>query len=162
MTEPTMNHRRPPKGETWRLDYREYGVLLSSAAQRRAVYARDKGICCDCGTDCGSKNYHADHDRALHALPLSGPRSAYPEILWFWGIKNLRLLCHRCHLKKTIAENVANAKVRRLVARLTGTRRPRKKVPSLLIRRVPKFKKKPLPKVKSWLKSKPSSSTIQT
>lgn len=46
----------------------------------------------------------------------------------FFGPENLRLRCGPCHAKKTARESADRAKVKRIEARDSGTRRPRQKI----------------------------------
>jgi 5-methylcytosine-specific restriction endonuclease McrA len=122
----TPAHRLPPL--KWR---KEYGLLLTSAAQRRACQTRDKGVCVGCGTS--GVPWAADHIQALHNLPPSLP---FPDALRYWRIENLQTLCRdRCHRAKTIGEVKANAKVKRIRRRLDGTRRPRAMIKSRPLKR---------------------------
>lgn len=138
MTVPS--HRLPPV--EWR---KEPGLLLTSSAQRKAVFARDTGKCAKCGSICFESSgvmppsgtplkilFHADHIIALHAIPPSVP---FPEALKYWRIENLQCLCPDDHRKKSAREVTANAKVKRIRRRLDGTRRPRRTVPSRPLRK---------------------------
>jgi 5-methylcytosine-specific restriction endonuclease McrA len=127
-------HRLPPI--EWR---REKGLLLTSAAQRKACLARDKGICGRCKSLGGAWN--ADHIHALNDITASAP---FPAALKYWRIGNLETLCEKCYWKKSVAEVKANAKVKRIRRRLDGTRRPQRRVPSRPVKKPTKpFKRTP-------------------
>jgi len=107
--------RQPPKGEDWRKDWKAYGVLASSAAQRRAIQARgDDGLCAGCGQRVACWN--ADHVQPLHNITPS-QLADYPAVLRFWAVGNLQCLgvsCG-CHSRKTNLERTRNAKVLRII-----------------------------------------------
>jgi 5-methylcytosine-specific restriction endonuclease McrA len=151
----TLAHRLPPL--KWR---KESGLLLTSAAQRKACFDRDHGKCNKCGVThvneiyyAGSLDsircvdFHADHIVALHAIPPSIP---FPEALKYWRIDNLQTLCRSDHRTKSAIEVHANAKVKRIRRRLDGTRRPRAKI-----------KSRPFPKGKRKLQSRPFQQPIR-
>lgn len=104
--------RKPPKGPNWRKDFKDFGVLTTSAAQRKAVFFKHNGFCCKCGQRV--TKFAADHVRPLHNIPPSHLED-YPNCLWYWSINNLELLCIPCHAKKSAAERTANAKVKRII-----------------------------------------------
>ena len=123
----TPAHRLPPL--KWR---KEPGLLLTSYAQRKAVFGRDNGVCSCCGRRFTSLPtftvlFEADHVQALHNLRPSIP---FPEALKYWRIGNLQTLCPGCHKTKSARELTANAKVKRIRARIEGTRKPRKRLPT--------------------------------
>jgi 5-methylcytosine-specific restriction endonuclease McrA len=117
--------RKPPKGKYWTYDWRIFGVLHTSAQQRKAVFERDKGICVKCGLQIGQK-FHADHIRALHTLSRSELQN-YPSCLKFWALGNLQLLgvACGCHKAKTALEAKSRAKVVRLVRKQVKELKPR-------------------------------------
>lgn len=85
-----------------------------SKARRESVIEGQGGVCKR--SYCGATAVEVDH-----ILPL-----------WAGGSNandNLEGLCADCHKQKTVAETKARAKAKRIVARLTGTRRPRKPIP---------------------------------
>lgn len=117
------DHRIPPKGDNWLIDWKTAGVLLTSAAQRRAVAARDGGKCAGCGQIV--KKWQADHIIALHTIPPSHLEE-YPACLRFWAVGNLQTLgvtCG-CHPKKTAQEAGSRAKVKRIIKKAAGIRKP--------------------------------------
>jgi 5-methylcytosine-specific restriction endonuclease McrA len=73
--------------------------------------------------------WQADHIVALHTIPPSQLED-YPACLRFWCADNLQTLCYDHHTKKTAQEATVRAKVKRIRARIEGTRRERKKVPT--------------------------------
>lgn len=101
-------------------EYRkEPGLLLTSAAQRKAVFARDGGKCCKCGVK--DVPWCADHAFPLHAVP---DWAEYPRALDFWRIGNIQTLCRDiCHKAKTKIEVVANAKVKRIRLKVDGVKK---------------------------------------
>lgn len=141
------NLRTPPKSETWRQDFKDWGVLASSASQRNAVFARDGGKCWDCKQI--TPDWQADHDLGLHNIPISTP---YPQILKYWSLSNLVCRCYPCHLLKTNAEAGARAKTKRLFNKANGLDdKWKKKMASRTFKPVPKK----LPKsVKKLFKSR--------
>lgn len=85
-----------------------------SKARREKAIAKQGGVCKR--AHCNAPATDADH-----VIPL-----------WCGGSnrdENLEGLCGPCHLLKTKAEAKARAKAKRIVARDTGTRRPRKPIP---------------------------------
>ena len=104
-----------------------YNLAINSGSQRNAVWARDKGVCKQCGVPV--KMWQADHIVPLHSIPPSQLED-YPNCLRFWCIENLQTLCYDHHTAKTAAEATARAKVKRIRARIEGTRRARKKLPT--------------------------------
>lgn len=139
-----LGYRTPPKGETWRIDWKEWGVLSTSAAQRKALFARDGGVCRHCGKHYGNHEWEAEH-----AFPLHAVRGEYPAILRFWSLENLETRCRACHRIKSASEAKARAKIVRIRKRLDGTRRPRRKVPSRPLRKPNKdFKPTPTKQIR--------------
>ena len=140
-----QEHRLPPK------KYRKLpGVLLTSAAQRKACWERDKGICAKCGVDNGKK-YQADHVLALHAIP---PSCAWPERAKYWRIENLQtmgMLCG-CAQTKTAIEATSRAKVKRIVKKAETPRKPRPHIPFRPFCPVPKQK---LTNIKKFVSKRP-------
>ena len=60
---------------------------------RLAVIARDEGVCQECGRICnGGKDAQIDH---IEEKALNEPATAA-------GLSGLRLLCLRCHAKKSL------------------------------------------------------------
>lgn len=118
----------PRRGRWWTKDWERAGVLLSSSQQRAAVFARDHGICCDCGKDCSaSGEWDAEHDVALHAIPPY--KSEYPAVLEFWGLGNLKTRCRGvggCHHAKTRHEAKNRAKWKRIKRKLALPARKKK------------------------------------
>lgn len=106
------------------IEYRkEPGLLLTSAAQRKAVHARDGGKCAGCGST--GVPWCADHVKPLHSIPAW---AEYPAALDFWRINNLQTLCDAvCHKAKTIGEVIANAKVKRIILKTAGIKKPTRK-----------------------------------
>ena len=76
------------------------------------------GLCrrCKCLLDAIGVKFEVDHRIAL-ALGGTNERT------------NLEALCVPCHAKKTARDLKAIAKVKRILARADGTRRPRRKIP---------------------------------
>lgn len=118
-----MSHRTPPKiGPDWRRVWKAYGVLSTSAAQRKALYARDRGVCSYCGQQ--AKVWESEHTTALHTIPPSKLED-YPACLWYWTLANLATICLPCHRQKSAKEQTANAKVKRIVKKRTGQHKPK-------------------------------------
>lgn len=135
-----INLRTPPKPEGYKEQWKAYGVLSSSTAQRQAliyrlaqdflVFEGEIGVkamqCAQCRNYFKIVSIHAEHIKALHTVD----RTDYPACLRYWSITNLEPVCVDCHKIKTKREVKANAKVKRIVARKTGTRRARKAIPA--------------------------------
>lgn len=102
-----------------------YNLAVNSGTQRAIVYARDKGVCKKCGVPV--KMWQADHIVPLHSIPPS-QIDDYPGVLRFWCADNLQTLCYPHHNEKTAQEATQRAKVKRIKARIDGTRRQRPKV----------------------------------
>lgn len=108
-----MNHRTPPKiAPDWCKVWKAQGVLSTSAAQREAVFERDRGKCSKCGKI--TNDWQADHVYPLHNIPPS-KLEKWPDCLWFWTLENLATVCKICHNLKSSKERTANAKVRRII-----------------------------------------------
>lgn len=71
--------------DTWR-------IANNPTEARKHVYAREKGVCQDCGEPTPMKKFHVDHIVPL--FEASGDIHFYTE-------KNMQLLCHDCHGVKT-------------------------------------------------------------
>lgn len=105
-----------------------YSLAINSGSQRATVWQRDKGVCKGCGGT--HQQWQADHIVPLHSITPSQLED-YPNCLRFWSIENLQTLCtNPCHNAKSAAEATIRAKVKRIRARIDGTRRERKKVPT--------------------------------
>jgi 5-methylcytosine-specific restriction endonuclease McrA len=127
-----ISHRTPPKGHS------DYIVLATSQQQRKAAFARDKGVC----THCKQVSAAWDYDHIVELASVD--RTNWPECLKYWTIEYGQTLCKACHRAKTIRGHKANAKVKRIRARADGTRRPRRKVQSRQIEKPSKpFKRTP-------------------
>jgi len=88
-----------------------------TAKRRLEALLRSDGRCNRCGIKLGSE-FEVDHPITLF---LGGPDDA----------SNTVALCVPCHRgEKTPADAKAHAKVRRIIAREEGTRRPRKAIQS--------------------------------
>lgn len=107
--------------------------------QRAGLFMSQRGIC---GCGCGQKLDHAREgtiDEHVQALGLLGTNDMQNRSLWRAP----------CSAKKTFAQDIpAIAKAKRIEARETGTRRPRKPIPQ---------RKDPWPKGQK-LQSRPRSS----
>lgn len=133
-----INIRQPPKPEGYKEQWKIFGVLASSASQRKelicklvmdyVVFGGELGSrvmqCAQCRGEFKAKTIHAEHIFPLHLVD----RTDYPACLRYWSITNLEPVCVDCHKIKTKREVKANAKVKRIVARNTGTRRQRKAI----------------------------------
>jgi 5-methylcytosine-specific restriction endonuclease McrA len=93
----------------------EYKVIYWPGYSRKAVFRRDRGVCCDCGMDCQTTGHawEMDHDRPL--FEANGDIS-------FWKLPNLKTRCGDCHSLKTAAEAAQRAAERK-----AGTRAPVKR-----------------------------------
>lgn len=136
-------HRLPPP------EYRKLpGMLLSSEVQRKAVFARDGGVCAKCGVLNGQK-YQADHIMPLHLAPNTVD---WPERAQYWRLENLQtmgLVCG-CAQKKTAREAKDRAKTTRILKKAAAPKKERPRIPFRPFCPVPK---KSAPKAK---KSTPS------
>ncbi|MDE2099144.1 MAG: hypothetical protein KGL39_17955 [Patescibacteria group bacterium] len=124
-----VNHRLPPKGQDWQKWFKHYGVLISSQAQRKAVWKRDGGIC----HGCGDRSLHIGGIEADHIFPLHlADREKYPEVWELWSIKNLQTLGRscRCHRTKSNRETSARAKIKRIRAKASDQKKQKAKIPS--------------------------------
>ena len=77
---------------------------------RKALWKRDRGICCECDRRCSKADWQADHRIPLWSLPETvelHERSKY------WGLANGQTLCSECHGKKTKEEAGLRAAIRR-------------------------------------------------
>lgn len=123
MTSPT-NHRMPPKGDNWKADHKNFGVLKTAHAQRKALCARS-GLPIYCAK-CHKATLSPE---AEHVYPLwLVDREDYPACLRFWSISNLEFVCQTCHAPKTAREAKARAKIKRILG-LT-CRGPKRKIAS--------------------------------
>ena len=157
--------RQPPKGDDWREDWKEAGVLASSAAQRRAIIkAGLDGICAACGVRV--LKWHADHAVALHTITPS-QLADYPSVLRFWAVGNLQCLgvdCG-CHQKKTNLERSSNAKVLRIVKKSAANREksitsgiykkqaPKFRIPAQVMRKRRAFAAQQRERARAWRKA---------
>lgn len=105
-----MSLTSPPSPRTCPPAHPDYVTLRTSAAQRKALWARDAGRCARCGGAGGV--WHAEHIFPLWLVD----RAAWPACLHYWTIGNLQTLCTKpeCHPKKTATEAAARAKIKRL------------------------------------------------
>ena len=98
----------PKKRANWHPDcVNQYKLIYWPNVTRRAVWARDKGKCAGCGTQCtrkGPQGWHMDHITPL--IEAKGD-------VRYWQLPNLQTLCHTCHHAKTGAEATARAEARR-------------------------------------------------
>src|SRR4249919_1618647 len=74
---------------------------------REAVFARDKGVCEVCRTDCAAPGLTWQMDHILPVSENGGQR----------GMDNLRTLCIGCHHKETGRLAGRNAKAKRMKAK---------------------------------------------
>ena len=103
-------------------------IMNSPRDARRFVFVRDRGVCCDCGTNCAPNGGNPDTVARIvekimsppanqqlklsaetldlgdweldHHIPLSeAARLGNPPELWQLG--NMRTRCHKCHVLKT-------------------------------------------------------------
>lgn len=118
-----LNCRTPPKKRGWQKLWRQYGVLATSAQQRKALATEKRNACAGCGCACFGLTpegkllvlapYHAEHEWPLELVD----RNDWPHCLWFWSIHNLRWMCAYCHKIKTAYEAKARAKIKRIAAK---------------------------------------------
>lgn len=143
-----QDHRNPPKVDfNWRHTWKEWGVLATSTAQRKAIWARDRGLCAGCNQNVGAA-FEADHVLALHTIPPSHLED-YPAVLRYWTIENLQTLgisCG-CHAAKSAQEATARAKVKRIIKKRSPKiiSHPFRQNPKFIGRksRIKKFKPRP-------------------
>ena len=93
------------------------GRLSQSA--RAALWTAHDGLCAACKCPVGLHEFQADHIISL----VGGGDNL---------MRNWQPLCAPCHLEKTRLDVAIGAKIKRIVARIEGTRRPRKPIPSPL------------------------------
>lgn len=90
----------------------------SQYSARRLVFARDQGVCADCGT------IHAFNGpwQADHRIPLwKVHQSTYQEAVWYWRLVNLQTLCTEpCHRIKSSKETSERDHHKRLVKKRAG------------------------------------------
>jgi len=87
-----------------------------SKARRLRIYLACNGRCI-----CGEK------------VPMEGTTIDHPIQLWMGGLDDdseLRFMCDDCDKPKTAKDATNRAKVKRIIARENGTRKPRKAIPS--------------------------------
>lgn len=103
-----MTHRTPPKPEGYKADWKLYGVLATPATQRKALFARDSGVCKLCGSQDKPWIYE-------HIIPLwLVDRSDYPRCLKYWSLEYGETRCVDCSKPKTKLESKARAKIKRI------------------------------------------------
>lgn len=101
-------------------------------ATRRDVFARDGGVCAECGGDSAPcKIWHHDHERPLWQAAFA------TDPAWFWSLENSQTLCTLHHDRKTRREATMRAKEKRLRAKAAG----------LVTRRKAKIRSRPFPKI---------------
>ena len=86
---------------------REIATRLPRRSSLRAkVFARDRGVCCDCGRDTEAVRvkWESEHELALD----EGGRDE---------LENLRTRCRPCHKEKTAEQAARKAKQRKLIGR---------------------------------------------
>lgn len=83
-----------------------YRVACFSSDQRRAVRARDRGVCASCGHQGGRDDWDADHIRPLWSAPRDMTLADRDQ--WF-GLPNLQTLCQPCHKAKSAREAAERA-----------------------------------------------------
>lgn len=106
---------RPDGRTNWRARWHPgcvtaYRLAVFSSDQRRAVWARDRGVCVTCGVRV--QTWDADHIKPLWSIPPD--LSLFDRSKWF-GLENLQTLCGPHHKAKSRME----ASVRALWARWT-------------------------------------------
>lgn len=126
------HHRLPPRPhECYLADWKLYGVLPNVRAQRKAVFERDGGKCCVCGSTDKPWIYE-------HIYPLwKVDRLDYPKCLKYWTLEYAETRCVDCAQIKTNAESKDRAKIKRLRGETCNG--PKKKIQS---RPFPKGKRK--------------------
>jgi hypothetical protein len=84
----------------------QYKLIHWPSSTRRAVFKRDRGVCCQCNTKCGKNTipWHMDH-----RLPLIESQGD----INYWKLPNLQTLCSPCHITKTSQEATARAAKRK-------------------------------------------------
>lgn len=123
--------RTPPKGPDWRNDWKAFGVLATSAAQRKALWQRESegGIyttiqCHYCSMPLLKRGFEAEHQVPLHLID----RQNYPICLAMWSIDQLVATCRDCHKEKTARETKERAKADRISKKLRGETKPKAKI----------------------------------
>lgn len=102
---------RPPEGEVWPPE------VQSPAAARRLVFARDAGVCVDCGEiRAFDGGWHVDHNIPLWKVPLGD----YDKRIWYWTLPNLVTRCIGCHKLKSKREEAEQAHHDRLAKKRAG------------------------------------------
>lgn len=102
------------KRRTWHAEcVSAYFITTRSKDQRKAVFARDKGVCAACGTDTLALAL-AVHPHHLHGYLRQGDLLGHywqadhivalvnaSRDLTMWSLANLQTLCTACHKAKT-------------------------------------------------------------
>ena len=104
--------RKPPSGS-------------APVADRKAVFARDRGICCECHQF--DAKWELEHSKALWMVDRDAP-----DARGHWALDAVTTMCRSCHARKTAAEATMRAKEARIRAKAAGIdkRKWRRKLPS--------------------------------
>ena len=86
---------------------KEYNLIHDPSETRKAVFKRDRGICCQCGTVDERLKGNWDMDHALPLIESQGRIEA-------WKLSNIQSLCVSCHRDKSAAETRSRAQRRKL------------------------------------------------
>jgi hypothetical protein len=85
---------------------KQYNLIYDLTKQRKAVFARDRGVCHICGTV--DERLHGNWDMD-HLVPLSESRGRIEA----WHLNNIGTKCVACHREKSAEETKRRAKRRR-------------------------------------------------
>ena len=128
-----MTRVAPPTGE--RVEPTKRRVVTDARTQR--IHAFHDGLCGECGFPVTVSGRGVVYD---HRIPVwdGGDDDDGP---------NMRPVHKACDVRKTAKDQCSIAKTKRIIARLDGTRRPRKPIPSRPFgKQKPRWPKRKFPK----------------